>query len=555
MEPFNFFGRQFWESFAKHESNVGTETIHIVSSIRTFVKLRLINAGSDGGISLFSIAWEAHTLATADADTSALICGLTTFEWRQKLICLLVLEAACECTNGCLPVIDLDVLSSPLDIGFAAKKSESPFFTLLVQSSLTALRQTMKESPEMEENEVRISQETILYFVEESVLEDMLGDLFHPVKTALAIGTISEHLRAEVDKSVQRWSSFNDADNCYVNPVLTFPSTMKDDVQKQEAINHLAANTTLHRLNPTDLLGLIHTSSIDVPFSRPLPLPSFPLVGYEEDDYQTLNESEEAELLDYLHAELIWCTPACNRLLLLPDDENDDVKANENFQQALNWLQQHSYMKPLAPNERRQVMEFLTGEQETATRLIQESGLTPQNLPRLVEHNPLVAHECLLRILQSVTEEEKNEYLSSLVGMDMSLHSMEVVNRLAMYNISSDVTIPTSERSKSADQFSSNEQSTQQQQHNKPQVNKPILHPEYIHLFIGSCIASCENIQDRNAQNRLVRLVCVFIQSLLRNKIVETEDIYFEVQSFCVEFSRIREASSLFKSLKQQHSM
>jgi hypothetical protein len=130
-------------------------------------------------------------------------------------------------------------------------------------------------------------------------------------------------------------------------------------------------------------------------------------------------------------------------------------------------------------------------DDELRIQLVQESGLTPQNLPRLVEHNPLIAHECLLVILQSSPEPLKNDYLSALVGMDMSLHSMEVVNRLATHNVHGD--------------------------------QEPILHPEYINLFISSCIASCENIQDRHAQNRLVRLVCVFIQSLLRNKIVHVD--------------------------------
>ena len=134
--------------------------------------------------------------------------------------------------------------------------------------------------------------------------------------------------------------------------------------------------------------------------------------------------------------------------------------------------------------------------------------MCPQNLPKLVEYNPLVAHECLLRLLPIEPEPVKNEYLSALVGMDMSLHSMEVVNRLAMHNVSTD-----------------------DDEEDDDDDEEPILHPEYISLFISSCIASCENMQDRHAQNRLVRLVCVFIQSLLRNKVVRVEVCYCTVPS------------------------
>lgn len=228
-----------------------------------------------------------------------------------------------------------------------------------------------------------------------------------------------------------------------------------------------------------DLNGPVRLEDFTPRFVRPAP----PILAIEED-------SKEMRYIDPepLH-EIAWDTE-----MGLETDRGVEMKV----------LLAKAIKAPLPE----QLTKILMAKLDAEPKLVHICGLTPKNLPDLVQNNSKLATEVLLKLVKS---KQSSEYFSALVNMDMNLHSMEVVNRLT-----SAVELPS----------------------------------EFLHTYISNCIRSCGSIPDKYGQIKMVRFVCVFLQSLIKNKIIDSQEIYIEVQGFCMEYSRIREVADLFRLLK-----
>ncbi|VDK81980.1 unnamed protein product [Litomosoides sigmodontis] len=129
---------------------------------------------------------------------------------------------------------------------------------------------------------------------------------------------------------------------------------------------------------------------------------------------------------------------------------------------------------------------------------------------KYIDDNPAIAAAVIVaRIAENSSE--LPQFFELLARMKISVQAMEVVNKLCT------------------------------------QVEFP---QEYLNSYIATCVRRCEEPnQTPFMQCRQVRVVCVFLSSLIRSRTWDVRPLSVELQAFVLKFNHVREAASLYQAI------
>nr|KAJ0223933.1 hypothetical protein LSAT_V11C200057660 [Lactuca sativa] len=307
------------------------------------------------------------------------------------------------------------------------------------------------------------------------------------------------------------YSTPNSPNNPYLSFLLNHANDQNTLPLERAFLLHLLSSPEPIKLSPTDFIEKFEPSTHSFP-DPPLPV-DFPLQKHR--NKKRNSRSRHLGQLEIITCQGPPCLPVLSFELVWVNPINRDADADATHKPLWDTVMCTDTIHGAAVGDGiSKCVKGLSEEEEELVELTAApprswySGLTPRKLLGLVESNPLLAAEVLIKLIEGP---KISEYLTALLNMDMSVQSMEVVTRLTLA-----VELPT----------------------------------EFVHMYISTCMSSCRNIKDKNVQNRMVRLMCVLLMSLIRNKIINDEDLLIEVRAFCKEFSRVKEVAGLFRVLK-----
>ncbi|KAG5451223.1 CCR4-NOT transcription complex subunit 11 [Clonorchis sinensis] len=217
-------------------------------------------------------------------------------------------------------------------------------------------------------------------------------------------------------------------------------------------------------------------------------------------------EERQTNVFSGWHEELIWLNPPT----IVHDFHWDVGDEQATPITELRTLLNKAMNSTLQQSDQQTIVQMISEN----PNLVHSLGINVENLPNLVNRNPVIAIEILAVLVDSPKAEE---FYDALVSMEVTVDSLEVVNRLA---------------------------------------TRVSLPKEFIQSYISRCMTYCQSLQDKSTQQRNVRIVCVLIQSFIRNKILDihNENILIEVQRFCVEFNKVPGANPLYRTIKNMES-
>jgi hypothetical protein len=207
--------------------------------------------------------------------------------------------------------------------------------------------------------------------------------------------------------------------------------------------------------------------------------------------------------------EQVWFPPSTH--LTIPWDRT--IGVDEAVVSQLSQLCAKAAQAPLTAEETAVLLREIQPAPAAASYLLTAPLTTPEAFPEVAENNPAVAQEYLASLLsRPEAQPALAATLDALTAAKPSLRSLELVNKLA-----TTVSLP------------------------------PLFLPE----FASSKLRACYAVQDKYLQQRLVRLVCVFLMAMVRSNSLDVKGpLFVEVQAFCVDFSKVKEAVALLKILK-----
>lgn len=98
-------------------------------------------------------------------------------------------------------------------------------------------------------------------------------------------------------------------------------------------------------------------------------------------------------LLDIGESEVIWLNPVYSPGVVWDVTLGEDTSRGAEVRE----LMAKAFRGPLVPTQQQQVL----AELEADPKMVYHCGLSPQKLPDLVENNPMIAIECLLKLMSS----------------------------------------------------------------------------------------------------------------------------------------------------------